>query len=107
MPTHLKTHADKHCNKSPAVVIDRSPSAQQTPPVNNYRWSFGPDEPPLGIGDIEKPAIGGVEQGDSKRKPDAHDPKLGNFRHQRTIPVAELHSKPVEMHETYCCKGYW
>lgn len=62
------------------------------------------DEPLLSVGDIEESAVGGVEQSNAEWEPDTHDPELGNFRHQRAIPVAQLNGKPVGMHQSYCCK---
>lgn len=51
----------------------------------------------LGIGNVQEPTVGGVEECNTKGKPDAHDPELGNFGHQRTIDVASCYSKPVTM----------
>ena len=55
----------------------------------------------LGARDVEEPCVGGVEECDTERKPDAHDPELCHLGHQRSIDVTGGDTKPVTMQHDY------
>lgn len=56
----------------------------------------------LRVRDVQKSRVGSVEEGDTKRKPEAHDPKLSDLGHQGTIDVASRYTYPVHMKQKDC-----
>ena len=63
------------------------------------------DETLLHLGDVEETAVGGVEEGDAKGKPDTHDPKLNTRCHMRTVDVTNLDTAPVHVHQGNGAEG--
>ena len=47
--------------------------------------------------DMKELTVAGLEEGNSERKPNAHDPELGDFGGHRTDTVTQLNRDPVEM----------
>lgn len=47
--------------------------------------------------DMKELTVTGLEKGDAERKPDAHDPELGDFGGHGSDTVAQLNRDPVEM----------
>ena len=57
------------------------------------------DVPPLRVGHVEEAGVGGLEEGDAKGQPDAHDPKFDHLGHEGAVDVGEGRHEPVAVEE--------
>lgn len=60
----------------------------------------------MDLGDVEEPAVGGVEHGDAERQVGAHDPVFAVARGQGADHVAELDGEEVQVKQHHGGQGH-
>lgn len=104
--SHLHCHAHRNKHEHALGVVHLAQALEQSrlsgrPLLVEARLHLtrGPGEAALGLGDMEELAVAGLEEGDSKGIPDAHNPELSHLGSEWTDGVADLDGEPVEVKE--------